>query len=246
MTNLLTTEELTDFLVSTDLSRRDKILLTLAYSLGTPLPLSKIKQMAIKFGLRELEKWNVADILARSRSLVVKLPDGWQLTKSGVSYVKTELLKRDPASTKDIAINLRGHLGGIQNPDTRAFVEEAISCLEANLFRSAVVMSWVGAISILYDYVISTRLSDFNTEAKSRRSDWKMAVTKDDLAMMREAEFLDILANLSIIGKNTKEHLKNNCLNLRNSCGHPSSMIIGKHTVEAHIEFLLLNIYEKF
>jgi hypothetical protein len=246
MTILLTNEDLTDFLASADYSRRDKILLILAYSFRTPLPPSTIKQMSTDFGLREIGKWNVADILAKSKNMVARLPNGWQLTKSGMEYVKTELLRSNPSSTKDMALNLRGHLDGIKNLETHAFVEEAIGCLEANLYRSAVVMSWAGAISILYNYVVSTRLADFNAEAKRRRSDWKMAVTNDDLALMKESDFLDILASLSIIGKNTKEHLKNNCLNLRNSCGHPSSLEIGKHTVEAHIEFLLLNVYEKF
>jgi len=246
MTSLITSEDLTDFLAATDLSRRDKILLILAYNLGTPSSITTIKQISTDFGLREIGKWNVSDILAKSKSMVAKLPTGWQLTKYGSVYVKTELLNSNPSSTKDIALNLRSHLGVIQNLETRAFIEEAIGCLEANLFRSAVVMSWVGAISILYDYVVSTRLSDFNTEAKRRKSAWKMAVTSDDLALMKESDYLDILASLSILGKNTKEHLKNNCLNLRNSCGHPSSLKIGKHTVEAHIEFLLLNIYEKF
>ncbi len=105
-------------------------------------------------------------------------------------------------------------------------------------------MSWAGAISILYDYVILNRLGDFNATAPRYKREWKPAVTKDDLAQMNESKFLEILANLSIIGKNTKDQLQNS-LKLRNSCAHPSSFRIGKHIVESHIEILILNVYEK-
>lgn len=63
---------------------------------------------------------------------------------------------------------------------------------------------------------------------------------------MKESEFLDILAMLSVIGKNVKEQLKNNCLSLRNACGHPNSFKIGRGMVESYLEILLLNVYESF
>jgi hypothetical protein len=243
---MFNSEELTDLLSSKDLSRRDKVLLVLVNADGAPLSLAAIKQVAVNHGLREINKWNVADVLAKAQGLATKVPDGWKLTKSGLEFIKSEYPTQDAFSTKDVAVQLRSHLGKIQNLETREFVDESIKCLEANLYRSAVVMSWVGAMSILYDYILAQKLSDFNAEAKRRKPDWKLAVTKDDLALMRESEFLDVLSSLSVIGKNTKEHLKNNCLNLRNSCGHPSSLKLGKHTVEAHLEFLILNVYEKY
>jgi Homing endonuclease associated repeat len=142
--------------------------------------------------------------------------------------------------------NLKPHLLKISSAEVRGFVEEAINCAEAGLYRSAVIMSWVGAVSVLYDHVINYRLNDFNNEARRRDPKWKNAITQDDLALMKESEFLDILASLSMIGKNVKEQLKNNCLGLRNSCGHPNSLKIGRSTVESHIEILLLNVYEVF
>lgn len=242
---MITTEDLTDFLASKNISRRDKICLILAQNSELPLSIPTIKEVAKNAGLREIDKWNVADILVKSTGVIVKVPQGWKLTKNGLQFIKTNFLE-SATPIQETAINLRSHLDKIQNADTRAFVEESIRCLEGNLYRSAVVMSWVGAISVLYDHVITNRLSDFNAEAKRRKSEWKAAVSKDDLALMKESDFLDILAVLSILGKNTKEHLKNNCLNLRNSCGHPSSLQLGDHMIEAHIEFLMMNVYEKF
>lgn len=176
-------------------------------------------------------------------------------TPSEVNISPTVQVKPSPhhpkKTTPDRAVigaanNLKPHLLKIKNSDTRNFVEEAIDCLEMELYRSAVVMSWVGAVSILYDYVLENKLDDFNSEAKRRNPKWKIASTKDDLSLMKESDFLDVLASLSIIGKNVKEQLKNNCLSLRNACGHPNSFRIGRSMVEGHLETLLLNIYEVF
>lgn len=154
--------------------------------------------------------------------------------------------KKSGQVVQSLANNLKPHLLKINDADTKAFVEEAIDCFEAGLYRSAVVMSWIGAISTLYDYIINNKLIEFNIEAVNRNQRWKPAQTKDDLALMKESDFLDILAALSIIGKNVKEQLKNNCLGLRNSCGHPNSFQVGRSMTESHLEMLLLNVYDAF
>lgn len=158
----------------------------------------------------------------------------------------TSTLRSSKSLPSESANSLKPHLLKIKNIDTRNFVEEAINCFEAGLYRSAVVMSWVGAVSLLYDHVLAHRLADFNAEARRRDPKWKNATTKDDLALMKESEFLDILAALSIIGKNVKEQLKSHCLSLRNACGHPNSFKVGRKMAEAHLETLLLNVYEVF
>lgn len=79
--------------------------------------------------------------------------------------------------------------------------------------------------------------------AKRRDSRWKNAKTSDDLTAMKESEFLNILEHLSVIGKNVKLELQNQCLVNRNSCGHPNSLKIGENTVAAHIELLILYVY---
>ncbi|MBI3125778.1 MAG: hypothetical protein HYZ10_15385 [Ignavibacteriales bacterium] len=141
---------------------------------------------------------------------------------------------------------LRTYLGKIKNSETLVFLDEAIKCLELDLYRSAVVLTWVGAISVLYDYVYKNKLSEFNNEGRRINPKWKDIQTIDDFSRIKESDFLDMIASISILGKNVKEFLKNNCLGLRNSCGHPNSFKIGKHTVEAHIEHLILNVFSKF
>jgi hypothetical protein len=62
---------------------------------------------------------------------------------------------------------------------------------------------------------------------------------------MAEADFLDRIAAISVIGKNVKKEL-NDCLDRRNGCGHPNSLQIGANTVAHHIEILFLNVFQKF
>jgi len=103
-------------------------------------------------------------------------------------------------------------------------------------------------MSLLQDQVMAKHLMNFNAEAKRREPNWKAAKTKDDLSRMKESDFLDIVGSppISLVGKNVKEELKNNCLQLRNGCGHPNSLKIGENRVAAHLEVLVLNIFTRF
>ena len=58
---------------------------------------------------------------------------------------------------------------------------------------------------------------------------------------MKEAQFLDCLVAISMIGKNVELQ---NCLDLRNGCGHPSSLRVGPARVTSHIETLLQNVLQ--
>jgi hypothetical protein len=109
--------------------------------------------------------------------------------------------------------------------DTREFVEQAISCFEFKQYRAAVVLSWVGATAVLYDFVVAQELTALNVEAKKRNSKWKDAKTADDRALMSEHDVLQVLHAISVIGKNVKQELEPRP-KLRNGCGHPNSLKI--------------------
>lgn len=93
--------------------------------------------------------------------------------------------------------------------------------------------------------MVNSKLADFNTEAARRNVKWKPAKTADDLALMKEYEFLQVLQAISVIGKSVKTELEH-CLDSRNACGHPNSFKIAGSKVAAHVEVLLLNVYEQF
>lgn len=140
---------------------------------------------------------------------------------------------------------MRSHLGNIQNPTTRAFVEEAIKCHEYKLHRSAVVMSWMAALNILHRHVCDNCLDAFNEKAKENHEGWRDAKNIDGMSRMKEADFLKILVDIGVVGGDVKRELEG-CLKRRNSCGHPNSLKLGGSTVTHHIEILLLNVFAEF
>lgn len=217
----------------------------LAVGDGKPKSVTDVKRIAVEVGFREILKWNVADILMKTKGLAIRLPDGWEISAAGYARLQGIGIGQMPAQIARVSAELRAHVSSIQKTETRAFLEEAVSCFENGSFRAAVIMSWVGAVSILYDHVIGKKLPEFNTEAKRRDAKWRQAVSADDLAIMKEADFLNILVSISVIGKNVKQQLEN-CLTLRNGCGHPNSLKIAENTVAAHLEILILNVYSKF
>jgi hypothetical protein len=86
-------------------------------------------------------------------------------------------------------------------------------------------------------------LAAFNAEAKKANAKWKDAVHEDGLARMGEADFLDCLVPIGVIGKNVKEELAK-ALKLRNGCGNPNSLKTGPNMVTSHLETLILNVFE--
>jgi len=226
------------------LPARDKLLLILA-TFDQPMQLADIRGRSEEAGFKIPKKWNISDVLGKSGGLAIRVPTGWELTDTGKNYLRNLGVTSISPAAIQVAADLRQHLSKVQNVTTRAFVEEAIKCYEAKLYRSAVVMSWIAAIDVLYREVVATHLAAFNAEAKNFNAKWKSAVNEDGLARMGEADFLDRLVPIGVIGKNVKEELTKG-LKLRNGCGHPNSLKIGQNTVASHLEILLLNVFEPF
>ncbi len=177
--------------------------------------------------------------------MAIRVPTGWEITEKGKEHLRDLGVESVSPAAAQVATDLRQHLSKIQSETTRAFVEEAIRCYEAKLYRSAIVMSWIAAVDVLYREVVANHLAAFNAEAKRVDSRWKGAANEDGLARMKEADFLDRLVAIGVIGKNVKEELAK-ALKLRNGCGHPNSLTVGPNIVTSHLETLLLNVFDKF
>jgi hypothetical protein len=241
---LLKANDLKGWLHRSDLTQLDKLLLILG-TFNEPCQVKELKNRAREGGLKITDRWNPSASLGRCKGLAINTPAGWELTEAGRTHIRKLGVTNIAASAAQVRHDLRAELTNIENSDTRAFVEEAIKCFESELFRSAVVMSWLAAISVLYNHVQTYRLDEFNNEASKVDAKWKPAKTTDDLGRMKESDFLDRITAISIIGKNVRQQL-GSCLTLRNSCGHPNSLKLGANTVAHHIEILLLNVYKVF
>jgi hypothetical protein len=229
------------------LASRDQLLVLLAVKPVGPLPVQKIKERCVAAGLPRLAKMNLSDILGSASGSVARTPQGWELQESGVLRV------REIAQVANVNLvvthsshSLRGHADSVTDPLTKSFVMEAITCFEAHQYRAAVVFSWAGAVALLHGYVFSQKLAEFNAEATRRDSKWRVAKQQDDLGRMKEHDFLDVCEATGVVGKNVKQILQNECLMLRNACGHPNSASIAENSVAAHIEKLIKNVFSRF
>ena len=168
------------------LTQTDKLILCLAVGHSKPKTVKEIREIARTGGLGIAAKWNVSALLGSSSGKAINTDEGWELNTEGASYASRLMGRFPQAAALKIATSLRSSLAKIKEPITAAFVEEAIRCFESKLYRAAVVLSWVGAMAVLYQHIIALRLYDFNIEAKRRDSRWKEAKTVDDLALMKE------------------------------------------------------------
>jgi hypothetical protein len=224
------------------LSRGDRLLIILSSAGGRPLTVSEIRQIAVDNGVPGARTMNISDALSGLGGKVIRIPKmGWELSDTGKAAAA--LLTDSP--TPPAASPLRDILAKLTNSDVKDFVQEGIGCIESKHYRAAVVLTWVGALAVLYDVIVTKQLASFNTEATKRDAKWKMAKNADDLSRMKEYDFLQVLEAISVIGKNVKGELEA-CLKLRNACGHPNSLKIAENRVAAHVETLVLNIFAVF
>lgn len=240
---MLTLEQLKAVVHQKGITRTNVALLCVAAAGGQAVSTGKAKQLAVDAGVKKAKDINFSSHLSSAEDKVFKTPSGWELTAVGRSHVaalSAEFMASSPAAAE--AKSLRALLPKVANPDSRAFISEAIVCAEQSLHRAAVVLSWAGAISILQHEVVSRHLSAFNAEATRRDAKWRAATSSDDLGRMKEANFLQVCEAISVIGNNVKQELEA-CLKLRNACGHPNSLKISANRVAAHLEVLTLNVF---
>ena len=239
---MLSPEDLKSAIQSDKLTRADRVIFVLS-SLAQPASLDAIRIRAVMVGF-PMDKWNITDILNKSK-YAIRVPAGYEVSEKGFGRLEALGVTRLPAAAAKVAQDLRKHLANINDDTTHAFVEEAIRCHEASLYRSAIVMSWLAAVGVLQNMVITKHLTAFNAESKKVDVKWKTAATTNDLGRRKEADFLDRIVAIGVIGKNVKTELVKG-LNLRNGCGHPNSLKVSTNQVAAHIELLLLNVFDVF
>ncbi|MDY6826616.1 MAG: hypothetical protein SVV67_05495 [Bacillota bacterium] len=236
---------LRDLLIDPEISNKEKILLLLMDGNCVPKAVSEIKEIAEKYGFRnKVFLSNISSYLNRLAPKVVRTENGWEITSKGILHLQNKGLVTTKI-IRDQQLTLREYINKIEHEDVRSFLEEAITAFECKLYRSSVVLSWVGALSLMQEFVIMNHIDDFNNALIVRNPSQKIIKKKEEFSKIHEYDFLQICFGASIIGKSTKQQLEQ-CLKLRNGCGHPNKLTIGENMVAAHLEFLINNIFAVF
>lgn len=101
--------------------------------------------------------------------------------------------------------------------DVQDYFKESIKCLEQELFRAAIVMSWAGHFHV-YSEVIFTRHED---EIKLLRPKWNFTDVNELKENYPEAQILDVAKEVKFTTK-AKLRILQGQLSTRNQCAHPT------------------------
>jgi hypothetical protein len=194
-------------------------------------------------------KLNLADVLAKSVPHVdTSGKEGnrflWTLTPTGQQFVRT--LVNLPSIEAEIEIDvtaLRNLLTRITDKDTSDYVDEAIKCLSINALRASVVFLWAGAVKKIRDAVMAYALSAVNDAVVKFDPKARAIKSADDLVYLKESTLLLVSQDLGVFDKNERSVLED-CLDLRNKCGHPGKYKAGPKKVSSFIEDLVGIVFD--
>lgn len=203
---------------------------------------SALKQLLIEAKVANARKVNVSDVLSKAGAYTHSLSKTlaghmeWELTKTGETHIANLLGVTIPAAALiNATATLESEAAAIADEQARKFVEEAILCLRADARRAAVVFMWVAAVYMLQEQVWPHGVAAINAAAAKHNPKAKTVAKRDDLSELNEALLLQVAQALGVLDKNEKQMLEQ-CLTLRNSCGHPNKYWPGVSKVQSHIE----------
>jgi hypothetical protein len=236
--------ELRDALTRKDISKTDKYLLIVGHHDG-PVIGANIRAIAKENGWKDGAKSVPSSFLKKSKHALL-LPKGWTLTGPGRTSLEGRGLISKIGVLTPVTQTLEKYILDLHDADKARFVEEAIACVKNKSYRAAIVLTWVGALYLMYNYVLREKLAEFNAEVYRRYPKSKRASTIDDLAaLVKEAEFLNVLEHINAITKAEAKELEG-CLDRRNTAGHPNSHTFTEVGVGNHIETLVASVYRRY
>lgn len=206
----------------------------------------QIKAALKSHGLKRANAINVHTAFKNSSGMVLNNKAEWKLLSPGEKRLNSLGFQLKTLRARQLDASLRTELDRLSDGDRKTFIAEAIAAFEHQLFRAAVVLSWIGAVNILHDFVATTHLKAFNAAFRSRypKSNQKIS-NAAALVRIKESDFLQVCEDCGIIDKSIKTELLAR-LDLRNQAGHPNKLKVGENMAAAHVESLLKNVFLVF
>lgn len=194
------------------------------------------------------DKLNLADVLSRAAPFVhITDKQGnrflWSLTSSGEDHVRGLLnLPKNDVEVENDVTTLKSLISKISDKDVADYLEEGLKCLQVDALRATVVFVWSGAIKKIRDDVFACGPTNVNSAIQKHDPKAKPVAKVDDLVLVKEATLLLASQDLGLFDKNQKSVLEE-CLNLRNKCGHPGKYKIGPKKVGGFIEDIVSIVF---
>lgn len=146
--------------------------------------------------------------------------------------------------TAKVIVEMAALLEKIKNHQQKEFLEDALKCVNAHIYRAAIIMTWLLVMDVLYEFILNYKLADFNAELKKRNLKYTIT-SKSDFEDIKESTFIEVMRASSIISKEQKKTLDDK-LDIRNSAAHPNQTSFKEAKVVSFIEELIADIVEKF
>jgi len=211
---------------------------------GDPVTVEGLRSLIKRARVPKADKLNLADTLAKSAPYVETVGKHgnrfiWRLTSSGQEHVR-ELLglpSKDIEIENDVS-SLNRLVASISDPDVVDYLNEAIRCLQVNALRATVVFLWAGAVKKMRDDAFSCGAANVTRAVLKFDPKAKPINKVDDLVLVKESILLLVFQELGLADKNQRTVLED-CLNLRNKCGHPGKYKVGEKKVSSFVEDLV-------
>jgi hypothetical protein len=213
------------------------------YEGASSLTVEALRALLKRARVPRIDKLNLANTLAKSAPYVdTPGKEGnrflWSLTSTGQDYVRQllDLPAKDIEIETDVS-SLERLVSALSDFDTVDYLNEALKCLQINALRATVVFLWSGAVKKIRDDVFSYGIPKVNAAIVKFDPKGRPIQRLDDLVAVKESILLLSAQELGLYDKNQRSVLED-CLNLRNKCGHPGKYKVGPKKVSSFIEDL--------
>lgn len=171
---------------------------------------------------------------------------GYRLAKSVRDDLDARYAQR--GTTVQVEKLLADLPGKVPNRAESDFLAEALVCFRNQAFRASIVMTWNLTFFHLCNYVLTRKLTDFNTEYPKRypgihkKAKAPTIINYDDFASdLKESEVIEICRSANIITREQYNALDRQ-IGRRNSSAHPSTTVITMLQAEEFIHDLVTNV----
>jgi hypothetical protein len=214
------------------------------YEGTSELTIEGLRALLKRARVSKADKLNLADVLSKSAPFVDSPGKQgnrflWALTPTGQDRVRQLLnLPVNDIEVENDVVALQALINNVGDEDVADYLAEAVKCLQVNALRATVVFAWSGAIKKIRDDVFVCGAAAADVAVKKHDSKAKNISKADDLVLVKEATLLLAAQDLGLYDKNQRAVLED-CLNLRNKCGHPGKYKLGPKKVSSFIEDLV-------
>jgi hypothetical protein len=188
----------------------------------------------------------LGQLASGKNAALIRLGKGtYSLSLHGVREVE-KYIKIQPTAPTAVQ-RLQALAGKLDDTAEQRFLGEAVTCLQYNLKRAAIVMTWELTLDHVYRFVLKHKLADFNAAVAKRSDAGKLPVVAalDDFADMKESVVIEVLRSAKIISNDVRKILDDK-LGTRNSAGHPSDIEFSEAKVTDFVEDLVDNVILKY